>query len=68
MTRDLKRGDFVRVLGGAAEVRSVIESGIEPVFNLRISQAESFLVGLEGALVHDNSVVQPVRRPFDGVR
>ena len=65
MARDLKPGDVVRALGGVATVSSVEPAGVEPVFNLKVLQAESFFVGATGLLVHDNSEVQPVARPFD---
>jgi hypothetical protein len=63
--RDLEPGDAVRALGGVARVTSVEPDGIEPVFNLKALQAESYFVGTAGLLVHDNSEVQPVARPFD---
>jgi hypothetical protein len=65
MARDLKPGDTVRALGGIATVRSVASAGVEPVFNLKVLQAESYFAGAGGLLVHDNSEVQPVARPFD---
>ena len=65
MARDLKPGDVVRGLGGVATVKSVEPAGVEPVYNLKVMQAESFFVGESGLLVHDNSEVQPVTRPFD---
>jgi hypothetical protein len=65
MARDLKPGDVVRALGGVATVQSVEPAGVEPVYNLKVLQAESFFAGGSGLLVHDNSEVQPVARPFD---
>jgi hypothetical protein len=65
MARDLKPGDPIRTLGGLARVESVESDRIQPVFNLQVAEGESFLVGKQGALVHDNSLVQPVANPFD---
>jgi hypothetical protein len=65
MARDLKPGDLVRTLGGLAPVQSVDSDRVQPVFNLQVAEGESFLVGKQGALVHDNSVVLPVVTPFD---
>ncbi len=45
MARDLKPGDRIRALGGVATVNSVEPAGVEPVFNLKVLQAESFFVG-----------------------
>jgi hypothetical protein len=66
MARDLKPGDVVRALGGVATVKSVEPAGVEPVYNLKALQAESYFAGAGGLLVHDNSEVQPVATPFDG--
>ncbi|WP_435008480.1 polymorphic toxin-type HINT domain-containing protein [Tundrisphaera lichenicola] len=66
MARDLRVGDPVRTLGGVAKVKSVKEDeGVQPVFNLEVAEGHSFLVGRLGALVHDNSLVEPVLNPFD---
>ena len=65
--RELKPGDGLRALGGIASVKSVVRSSVEPVFNLKVMQAQSFFVGERGVLVHDNSPVEPVARPFDAL-
>jgi hypothetical protein len=65
MARDLKPGDTVRTLGGTAVVDSVEPVGEQPVFNLEVAGGHSFFVGGRGLLVHDNSLVEPVSRPFD---
>jgi hypothetical protein len=65
MARDLKPGDTLRTLGGTARVRSVETDEVQPVFNLQVAQGNSFFVGRRGALVHDNSVVEPATAPFD---
>lgn len=67
MARDLKPGDAVRTLGGLAHVTAVAADRVQPVFNLEVSAGQSFFAGSLGALVHDNSTVEPVRRPFDGL-
>jgi hypothetical protein len=67
MARDLKQGDVVRAIGGNAAVDAVEAQGAEPVYNLKILRSESYFVGERGLLVHDNSPVEPVLDPFDGV-
>jgi hypothetical protein len=62
MARDLKPGDCLRSVGGVSAVRFVEDSASEPVFNLRVMEAQSFFVGLRGMLVHDNSLVEPIQR------
>lgn len=65
MARDLKPGDAVRLLGGAARVAAVYPGPVQPVFNLEVARSHSFLVGARGVLVHDNSLIAPVTEPFD---
>jgi len=67
MARDLKPGDRVRSVGGTNEVTTVEQSSSEPVYNLKVMDAECFFVGRRGVLVHDNSLVEPVLEPFDAV-
>lgn len=67
MARDLKPGDCLRSVGGVSAVKAVEDTVSEPVFNLKVMHAQSFLVGRRGMLVHDNSPVEPVRDPFDAV-
>jgi hypothetical protein len=38
---------------------------VQPVFNLEIPGRKSFFVGVRGALVHDNTPVDPVPLAFD---
>ena len=67
MARNLKPGDSLRVLGGVATVEGIDHGQTQPVFNLEVAEARSFFVGLLGALVHDNSLVEATPNPFDGV-
>lgn len=65
--RDLEPGDSLRPLGGVAVIKSIKRGQFQPVFNLKVMQAQSFFVGHRGTLVHDNSPVEPVLQPFDMV-
>ena len=67
MARDLKPGDVLRTIGGTAAVKSVVEEKVQPVFNLRVADGESFFVGRSGVLAHDNSTINPTPQPFDAV-
>jgi hypothetical protein len=65
MARDLRTGDTLRLLGTVARIIEVAPDRVQPVFNLRVAEGESFFVGRLGTLVHDNSVVEPPETPFD---
>jgi hypothetical protein len=66
MARELKPGDPLRTLGGVATVKTVESDRVQPVFNLRVAEGESYFVGT-GVLAHDNSTVNPITEPFDAV-
>jgi hypothetical protein len=65
MARELKPGDSIRALGGIARVGSIEKGPVEPVYNLKVADGSSFFVGRRKVLVHDNSLVEPVLKPFD---
>ncbi|MFO0953476.1 MAG: polymorphic toxin-type HINT domain-containing protein [Isosphaeraceae bacterium] len=67
MARELTPGDRIRTLGGLSRVVSISAEAVQPVYNLEVGQTQSFFVGDADALVHDNSGVSPVSRPFDRV-
>ena len=67
MARDLKPGDRLRTIGGIAQVKAVEPDKVQPVFNLQIADGDNFFVGDQGVLAHDNSIVSPTEKPFDGV-
>lgn len=66
VARDLKPGDAIRTLDQPSRVVSVREGAVMPVFNLEVEGDRDFLVGRQGALVHDNTVADDVASPFDG--
>jgi hypothetical protein len=67
MARELRPGDAVRTYEGLAHVESVEPVASQPLFNLEVAQCASFFVGKTGALVHDNSLVEPPYNPFDAL-
>ena len=67
MARDLKPGDRLRTLAGIAEVSAVQTSRVQPVFNLKVANAQTYFAGGRALLVHDSSLVEPVSEPFDAV-
>ena len=67
MARDLKPGDALRAWVGLPPSKRCDRDGVEPVYNLKVMQAQSYFVGQRGMLVHDNSPVEPVEQPFDAI-
>jgi hypothetical protein len=65
MARELKPGDALRTLDGISIVKAVEKERIQPVYNLRVAEGESFFVGKTAVLAHDNSLVNPTPSPFD---
>lgn len=65
MTRELKPGDRLRVLGGTVKVVAVSREPRQLVYNLEVARKRDFFVGRKGALVHDATLVPPVDHPFD---
>jgi hypothetical protein len=67
MARDLKPGDRLRTLAGLAEVSAVLMGRVQPVFNLKVQDGQTYFAGGRNLLVHDGSLVEPVYEPFDAV-
>lgn len=65
MTRELKPGDRLRVLGGTVAVLAVAREPQQRVYNLEVADKSDFFVGKRGVLVHDATLVFPARTLFD---
>ncbi len=68
MARELQPGDALRTLDGISVVKSVSKEKVQPVYNLRVAEGESYFVGSSAVLAHDNSPVEPTPNPFDAAR
>ena len=67
MARDLKPGDALRILDGRVRVESARQSDVVPVYNLTVKHNQTYFVGNDDCLVHDNSLPGPENRRFDAV-
>jgi hypothetical protein len=65
MAQDLRAGDLVRALGGAARVGTVEPAGKLPTYQIEVAEAPTLLVTDRGLLAHDHTLAVPVARPFD---
>jgi hypothetical protein len=67
MTRELKPGDRLRATGGTTEIVAVTRQPTQRVYNLEVAKNHDFLVGSNGVLVHDATLVAPADRGFDRI-
>ena len=67
MARDVQPGDRLRSLAGSVEVSAIERGLVQPVFNLKVQNGQTYFAGGRKLLVHDSSSVDPVREPFDAV-
>lgn len=65
MARDLKPGEFIRTVGGRAQVMEMTTDKVQPVFNLDVARNHSFFVGTQQLLVRDNSLPPAMETVFD---
>ena len=65
MAHDLKPGDFIRTVGGRAEVVEIRTDSVQPVFDLDVARNNSYFVGAEGTGARQQPAARdahPVRR------
>jgi hypothetical protein len=67
IARDLKAGDVIRTLGGRAQIETIAPGPVEPLYNLDVAGSRTFFVGIQGVLVHDNTLPAVRGTPFDAV-
>src|SRR5262249_21978436 len=67
MARDLKEGDPIRTLDGPVTVTRIEPGRVVPVYNLDVAEDADFFVGQRGVLVHDNTLPDLGKPPFDAV-
>ncbi len=68
MAKELKAGDRLHSLNGAVEIKNVepLEK-LEPAHNLVVADFNSYFVGDEGLLVHDNEFRRPTQSLVPGL-
>jgi hypothetical protein len=65
MARDFKPGDFIRTVGGRAQVLEIKPDVVQPVFNVDVARNHSIFVGSQKLLVRDNSLPPSMHTAFD---
>ncbi len=65
MARDLKPGDDLRILDGRLKIKSAQRGDVVRVYNLTVAHNQTYFVGQDDCLVHDNTLPGPGSRPFD---
>jgi hypothetical protein len=67
MARDVKTGDLVHSLGGAVTVDKVEPVADQAAYNLVVDDFNTYFVGLQGILVHDNEFRRPTMALVPGL-
>lgn len=67
MAKQLKEGDLLHSLGGAIRIDAVEPMPKQPAHNLVVADFNSYFVGNQGLLVHDNEYRKPTRSIVPGL-
>ena len=67
MAKELAPGDLVHSLGGAMKVEKVEPVADAQAYNLVVDDFNTYFVGLQGLLVHDNEFRRPTRAIVPGL-
>jgi hypothetical protein len=67
MAKELKTGDLLHSLGGAARIDKVEPAGEDKAYNLVVDDFNTYFVGQQGLLVHDNEFRKPTRAIVPGL-
>ncbi len=66
MARDLKAGDKLRMIGGAASIQATDPGATQPIYNLDVAQNRDFFVGKTGLWSMTSASCTPCLRPSTG--
>jgi hypothetical protein len=67
MAKELKEGDLLHSLHGAVRVDKIEQAGEEKAYNLVVDDFNTYFVGQQGLLVHDNEFRKPTRAIVPGL-
>jgi hypothetical protein len=67
MARELKEGDLLHSLNGAVRVEKIESAGEDRAYNLVVDDFNTYFVGQQGLLVHDNEFRKPTRAIVPGL-
>ncbi len=67
MAKELKEGDLLHGLAGAVRVDKIEQAGEEKAYNLVVDDFNTYFVGQQGLLVHDNEFRTPTRAIVPGL-
>jgi len=67
MAKQLKEGDFLHSVGGAIRVDALQPMPKQPAHNLVVADFNTYFVGQQGLLVHDNEYRRPTRAIVPGL-
>jgi hypothetical protein len=67
MAKELKEGDLLHSLHGAVRVEKIESAAEEKTYNLVVDDFNTYFVGQQGLLVHDNEFRKPTRAIVPGL-
>jgi hypothetical protein len=67
MAKELREGDLLHSLHGAVRVDKIEQAGEEKAYNLVVDDFNTYFVGQQGLLVHDNEFRKPTRAIVPGL-
>ena len=67
MAKELKEGDLLHSFHGAVRVEKIEQAGDEKAYNLVVDDFNTYFVGQQGLLVHDNEFRKPTRAIVPGL-
>jgi intein/homing endonuclease len=67
MAKELAAGDLLHSLGGAVRIEKVEPAGEDKAYNLVVDDFNTYFVGQQGLLVHDNEFRKPTQSIVPGL-
>jgi len=67
MAKELKAGDLLHTLGGAVRIDKIEPAREDKAYNLVVDDFNSYFVGQQGLLAHDNEFRKPTRAIVPGL-
>ena len=68
MAKNLRTGDRLHGVTGAAPINSITQAAEDQAFNLVVADFDTYFVGQDGLLAHDSTLRRPTAALVPGMR